>query len=220
MGGGGSAASAPLDTAALDRGWFTPREKLIRVAWNIVQATLFRASPRRADAWRSMLLRLFGARVGRGCLIRSTIKVEVPWNLSIGTGAQIGEQAIIYNLGPIWIGDHAVISQFTHLCAGTHDFARSDFPLLKARIAIGAYAWVAADCYVGPSISIGEGCVVGARSNVFNDLPAWKICVGSPAKPVKDRPFRRVDDSGRTIAVRTPAGWRDPLPDETFEGAA
>lgn len=180
----GSRRQLPEGTVA---GFFTTREKIARLGWNIVQATIFRYSPRRADAWRAWLLRRFGARVGRVSLLRSTVRVEVPWNIEIGDGAQIGDRVYLYSLGPITIGAHTIVSQFSHLCAGTHDYERTDFPLLRVPIRIGSHCWIAAETFVGPGVTIGDGVVVGARASVVKDLPAWKVCVGSPARPVSDR---------------------------------
>ncbi len=168
-------------------GYFTRREKIGRLLWTVVQATLFRFSPRRADGWRAFLLRCFGARVGRVRLLRGTVRVEVPWNVELGDGAQIGDGVYLYSLGTISIGDHTVVSQFSHLCAGTHDYERTDFPLLRVPIRIGSHCWIAAESFVGPGVTIGDGVVVGARASVVKDLPSWKVCVGAPARPVSDR---------------------------------
>ncbi len=168
-------------------GFFTRGEKARRVLWNITQATLFRFSPRRADRWRAWLLRCFGAKVGRVKLLRGTVRIEVPWNIEIGEGAQIGDRVYLYSLGPIRIGAHTVISQFCHLCAGTHDFERSDFPLLRVPITIGSRCWIAAEAFVAPGVTIADGVVVGARASVVSDLPAWSVCVGCPAKRIGPR---------------------------------
>jgi putative colanic acid biosynthesis acetyltransferase WcaF len=176
-------------------GFFSFREKLGRQLWHMVQETIFRFSFRRADRWRAFLLRRFGATIGRNCLIRSNIKVEVPWNLTIGDNCMIGEAAILYSLGPITIGDNTIISQYAHICAGTHDYTRSDMILHRVPVRIGSDVWVCTDVYVGPGVVVGDGALVGARSTVVRDLPAWQICVGNPAKPVRKRPFTRVDAS-------------------------
>lgn len=163
------------------------REKLGRTLWYAVEGTLFRWSPRVVYGWRNWLLRRFGARVAPSARIRSTVTIEVPWNLSVGPDAIIGDSVILYCLGAVSIGARALISQYCHLCAGTHDHTRPDYPLLRAPIQIGDDVWLAADVFVGPGVTVGIGSVVGARSSVFTDLPAWKICIGSPARPIKDR---------------------------------
>ncbi len=180
-------------------GHFSTQEKVRRLIWNMVQATLFRFSPRRADRWRASLLRLFGAKVGRVELLRNTVRVEVPWNLDIGDHVQIGDAVYLYSLGPITIGDRSIVSQFVHVCAGTHDFERLDFPLVRIPVHIGEDCWIATDTYIAPGVRISDGVVVGARANVVRDLPEWTVCVGSPAKPVKAR--RLVDtQTGETLS--------------------
>jgi putative colanic acid biosynthesis acetyltransferase WcaF len=188
-------------------GHFSTREKIGRLLWNIVQATAFRFSPRRADGWRAWLLRRFGAKVGRVELLRSTVRIEVPWNLEIGDDVQIGDAVYLYSLGPIRIGPRSIISQFTHICAGTHDFERLDFPLVRIPVSVGSDVWIATDTYVAPGVTIEDGVVVGARANVVKDLPGWKVCVGSPAKPVKDRRLTDPSD-GRLMSpsIDTPRG--------------
>lgn len=173
-----------------EAGEFSIRHKARRALWYIVALTLFRWSLRRADRWRAFQLRCFGANVGKRCLIRRTAWFEIPWHVTIGDDVMIGEHAIIYSLGPISIGDRAIVSQYVHLCAGTHDHRDRSMTLLRVPIHIGSDTWIAADCFVGPGVSIGDGTVVGARSNVFTSLPAWKLCFGSPARAVRERTFR------------------------------
>ncbi len=165
-------------------------EKVGRMLWYVTEATLFRFSLRPMYGWRNFLLNRFGARVHPTARIRSTATIEVPWHLTVGAQAVVGDHAILYCLGPVTIGQRATISQYAHLCAGTHDFTRSDMPLLKPPITIEDDVWIAADVFVGPGVRIGEGTVVGARASVFSDLPAWKICVGNPARPIKDRELK------------------------------
>lgn len=162
-------------------------EKIGRMLWYLTEATLFHWSPRPMYRWRNFLLRLFGAQVHKSARIRPTVTVEVPWNLTVGKQSIVGDFAILYCLGPVTIGERVTISQYAHLCAGSHDFTRSDMPLLKPPIVIEDDVWVSADVFVGPGVRIGQGVVVGARANVFSDLPPWKICVGSPAKAVRAR---------------------------------
>ncbi|HEY3343319.1 MAG TPA: putative colanic acid biosynthesis acetyltransferase [Anaerolineaceae bacterium] len=156
--------------------------------WWLVQAVFFHPSPQVLYGWRRFLLRLFGARIGRDVLIRPTASVTYPWKVSIGDYAWIGDEAVLYSLGEISIGSHAVISQRAYLCAATHDYTRPTFDMLAAPIQIGEQAWLAADVFVAPGVTIGCGCLVGARSAVFHDLPAGMMCYGSPAVPVRPRP--------------------------------
>lgn len=179
--------SPPADPDARHRSPWTFGERLGRVLWTIVESTLFRWSPRPCYRWRNFLLRRFGAKVHPKARIRPTVTVEIPWHLTIGPNTSVGDCAVLYCLGPITLGARVSISQYAHLCAGTHDHTHPDLPLLRPPIVIEDDVWIAADAFVGPGVRIGAGTVVGARSAVFNDLPAWKICVGTPAKPIGDR---------------------------------
>jgi putative colanic acid biosynthesis acetyltransferase WcaF len=161
-------------------------ELLGRVLWALVQP-LFAWSPRLLWGWRRMLLRLFGAKVGRHVHIHPSVRIMIPWNLEIGDYATVGSRAILYALGPIRIGASATVSQNTHLCAGTHDYHDRTMPLVKAPIDIGAEAWICADAFVGPGVSIGARAVVGARAAVFKAVPAGMIVIGNPAKILRNR---------------------------------
>jgi len=185
-----SPAAPPADDAAARHlSPWTRGEKIRRLLWAAVEMTLFRWSFTTMNGWRAWLLRRFGARIGRSCVIRRTVHVEVPWHLAMGDHSCLGDHAIVYCLGRITIGDRVSISQYAHLCAGTHDYTRPDLPLLRPPIEIGDDVWLAAETFVGPGVRIGAGAVVGARSSVFGDLPPWMVCVGSPARPVKAREY-------------------------------
>lgn len=105
----------------------------------------------------------------------------------MGECSTISDDVDCYAVDLIVIGDHTTVSQYSYLCGATHDHTHPRFPLVPKPIRIGSQCWIAADVFVAPGVEIGDGTVVGARSSVFANLPAWKICVGSPAKPIKDR---------------------------------
>ncbi len=169
---------------------FSRGNRIGRVLWATVYWTLFRPSPRPLHAWRAFLLRLFGARMGKGTHIYPGVRIWAPWNLECGDAVGVASGAILYNQGFITLGRRAVVSQGAHLCAGTHDHEQPGFPLVTRPITVGAEAWLGAECFVMPGVVIGEGAVVGARSVVVKDTPAWMVCVGNPAKPVKPRVWR------------------------------
>jgi putative colanic acid biosynthesis acetyltransferase WcaF len=107
--------------------------------------------------------------------------------VAIGNHAWIGDDVVLYSLGEIEIGDNAVVSQRSYLCAASHDYTHPDFPIYAKKICIRAQAWLAADVFVAPGVTIGEGAVIGARSSVFEDMPNRMVCYGYPCKPVKIR---------------------------------
>lgn len=173
---------------------FSLRNRLARLIWNLVEALLFRLSPKPLHGWRSFLLRCFGAKVGRSVHVYPNVKIWAPWNLHLSDECGIANGAILYSQGKIWIGERAVISQGAHLCAGTHDYTKSGFPLITKPIHIGNYAWVAAEAFIHPGISIGEGCVIGARSVVAKNMPDWMVCAGHPCTPIKPRVMEKLEN--------------------------
>lgn len=161
---------------------------LRRWLWLAVQSTLFRWSPRPCHGFRAWLLRCFGAQITGPVVIFPTARITFPQNLFLAPRSMVGPAVTLYNLAPIRLEYGANLSQGSHLCAGTHDFTRWSMPLVTKPIVIGRNAWLGADVFVGPGVTVGELCVVGARSVVVKDLPPRKICAGSPCRPLKDRP--------------------------------
>ncbi len=168
---------------------YTRAEHLRRLTWAMVQRTLFRWSPRPCHRWRVALLRAFGAQVpdSTGIKIYPTVDVSFPWKLTLESETLVGPHVRLYNLAPVTLRRGATLSQYTHLCAGTHDFMRWSMPLVVAPIVIGDNAWLGADVFVGPGITIGELAVVGARSVVVRDLPSRMVCAGNPCRPLRER---------------------------------
>jgi len=160
-----------------------------RFAWNLVQATMIRRSPARAMAWRRFWLRRFGAKLGHLSGIRPTTTIVHPWLLELKDCAMLGDHVRVYNLGPITVGEHSVVSQNAHLCAGTHDYSKPDLPLLREGITIGQGVWVCADAYIGPGVTIGDNAVIGARAVVVRDVEPGVVAAGNPARAIKPRPM-------------------------------
>lgn len=166
---------------------FRGKSKVTVQLWGVVYALLFRPSPQVMYGWRRFLLRCFGAKVGKKVILRPTSQITYPWKVSIGDYSWIGDDVVLYSLGEISIGSNTVVSQRSYICTGSHDYLSENFDIYAQKITIGSKCWLATDVYVAPSVNIGDGTIVGARSSVFKDLPSNKICVGSPAKPTKER---------------------------------
>lgn len=155
--------------------------------WWLIQYTLFAMSPQFLYGWRRFLLRAFGAKIGSGVIIRPNVRVTYPWKLSVGDNSWVGDNVELYSLGEIRIGTNAVVSQRSYLCTGGHDYESIAFDIFAKPIVIEDGAWVATDVFIAPGVTIGMGAVVGARSTVLQDMPSGMICVGQPAKPIKER---------------------------------
>jgi len=166
---------------------FRGKSKITVQLWWIVYAIFFKLSPQFFYGWRRFLLRSFGAQIGKKVIIRPSAQITYPWKVKIGDYSWIGDEVVLYSLGEIDIGNNTVISQRSYICTGTHDYNSEDFRIYAEKITIGSKCWLATDVYVAPSVTIGDNTVVGAKSSVFKDLPSNKVCLGSPAKPIKDR---------------------------------
>ena len=164
------------------------RNKLGRLCWNIAYTLFFRPfGLPHLNFYRAGILRLFGATVGKNCVISSKIKIWAPWNLVMGDRCVIGFDALLYNPGMIILGNKTTISQRAHLCSASHDFNSIHHELITAPIHVQDRAWVASDAFVGMGVTIGEGAVVGARACVYKDVEAWQVVGGNPARFIKKR---------------------------------
>ena len=165
---------------------YSKLELFRRMCW-IPGACLFHVIPRPLFGVRNWLLRRYGGQVGRSVRISNTAKIQYPWLLTIGDYSAIGDHAIVYNLGPLTIGCRVTISQYAHLCGGTHDHRSTDFELMRCPIHIDDDAWIAADAFVGPGVKVGQGAIVAARAVVVREVPAWSIVAGNPARRIGQR---------------------------------
>ena len=172
------------------RKW-TRRELFGRLLWDVLKGPLFSWTPRQFWVWRRIVLRLFGARIARHVQIYPSVKIAVPWNLAVGESSAIGDGAIIYSLGPVTLGERVTVSQYAHLCAGSHDYRDPSLPLTKPSIEIGDGAWICAEAFVAPGVSVGARAIVGARAVTTHDVPDDQIVAGNPARMIRMRPPMR-----------------------------
>lgn len=183
-------APALVNLRDYNQSWFDRgRPGWIILLWWLVQAIVFPLTPHSFHSSRVAVLRLFGAKIGRGVSIRPTARFTYPWKVSIGDYSWIGDDVVLYSLDRITIGQHCVISQKTYLCTGSHDVNDPTFRLKTTPIEIGNGAWIAADCFIAPGVKIGANAVIGARSTVFRDMPNQQICWGNPCQVRCPRPI-------------------------------
>jgi putative colanic acid biosynthesis acetyltransferase WcaF len=162
--------------------------KVKRLLWHLVWLVAFRVTPNWClDRWRIALLKLFGAKCGKGCRVASNVRVWAPWNLNLGHYVCLAEGVDCYSVSPIQIGNKVTVSQRTFLCSASHDISSLSRPLIHSPIIIEEHAWICAEAFVGAGVSVGEGAVVGARAVVTRDVEAWAVVAGNPAKFVKRR---------------------------------
>ncbi len=191
-----SASDAIIEAPSLDQlqEFANPhglKNKLLRVLWGWVWLLLFRPSPRLLFGWRAMLLRLFGARIEHGAHIYSKVKFWAPWNLTMGPRSTLADDVDCYCVAPITLEAGATVSQYSFLCSASHDITDPAGALVTAPIVIKAGAWIFADVFIGPGVTIGEGAVVGARSSVYRDVEPWTVVGGNPARFIKKRELKK-----------------------------
>lgn len=166
---------------------FSLRNRLRRVLWIVCWTLLARWTPPPLHNWRAMLLKVFGASIGRGCRVHASVRIWLPSNLELGDNVLVGPGAILYNQGRITIGSDSVVSQRAHLCASTHDVSDGHFQLLLRPVTLEKKCWVAAEAFVGPGVKMGEGAVLAARGALFEEAEQWTIYRGNPATRLRPR---------------------------------
>lgn len=167
------------DIANFERG----KPSWLVMLWWLIQAIAFPLSLHNFNLWRCLWLRLFGAKIGKGVVIRPSARFLYPWKVEIGDYSWIGDDVVFYSVDNIIVGSHCVISQKSYLCTGSHDLSNSSFALITAPINIGNGTWVATDCFIAPGVNIGSNSVIGARSSVMKSIPSQQVAWGTPCVP-------------------------------------
>ena len=172
-----------VDLRTYDSNFERGKPNWLVMLWWLVQAIAFPLSLHNFNSFRCFLLRLFGAEIGRGVVIRPSARFIYPWKVAIGDYSWIGDDVVFYSVDRITVGCHCVISQKSYLCTGSHDISDRSFALITAPIAIGNGAWVATDCFVAAGVNIGSNSVIGARSSVMKSIPSRQVAWGTPCIP-------------------------------------
>jgi putative colanic acid biosynthesis acetyltransferase WcaF len=166
---------------------FSTSEKIKRLIWNVTWLFLCRWTPAPLHAWRAMVLRLFGAKIGKTNFIYPNCKIWAPWFLETEDVVTIGPGVEVYNPGGVYLGHHSILSQDAYVCGATHDYNSIDFTYVKKRIIIEQYAWICSKAIVLPGVHCYEGSVLGAGAITSKDLDQWSVYGGNPAKRIKSR---------------------------------
>jgi putative colanic acid biosynthesis acetyltransferase WcaF len=170
-----------------DKGRFCRgRSKFVEILWLTLDSTV--VSSRIPGSFpRRLILRAFGARMGKHVIIKPGVRIKFPWRLAVGDYTWVGENVWIDNLAPVEIGANCCISQGAYICTGNHDFGVQTFDLIVKGVKIEDGAWVAARSIIGPGVIVGEGAVLSLGSVATSDLAPWGIYQGVPATLIKQR---------------------------------
>ena len=161
--------------------------KFTEVIWYIIKVFFFLSALPYPSKFKVILLRLFGAKVGIGLVIKPRVNIHFPWKLVVGNNVWIGEEAFLLNFEQLSIGDNVCISQRTFLCGGNHDYKTPSMPYRNGPITLMDGSWVGASTFVGPNVTIGIDTVVSAGSVVTQSLEGNGIYRGNPAIFIKNR---------------------------------
>lgn len=167
----------------------TPRQRWRAILWRHGGAAIVRCTPYPAYRIRNVLLRIFGARVGRGVRWRRTARLDAPWQLELGDAAMIGDRVWIAGEEFVRIGARTTVSQGTTLLT-SRAMGMNDLGMAQGAITIGSDSWIAADSMLLPGVRIGVGCVVGARSVVTSEVLGYQVVAGDPARVVATRQLK------------------------------
>jgi len=183
-----TATQSPVQLGNYDNSWFNPGGSLLRrSAWFFLAEPIVRSAWIPSSALRVALLRLFGASVGKGVVIKPSVSVKYPWHLVMGDHCWIGERVWIDNLTTVRIESNVCISQGAYLCTGNHDWTDPHFGLMIAPIHLSEGAWVGARSILTPGSLLGRGAVAAAGAVVVGSIPDFQIYAGNPAKFIKMR---------------------------------
>ena len=150
------------------------RPRVVEALWILISG-VFVSSWLPGSAWRVLLLRLFGAKIGQSVVVKPRLLVKFPWRLSIGNHCWLGERLWIDNLADVIINDNVCISQGVYFCTGSHDWASITFDLVVKQINVESHVWVCARSSIGPGVTIREGAVVAMGCVISKDISSWTV---------------------------------------------
>jgi putative colanic acid biosynthesis acetyltransferase WcaF len=176
--------------------------RLKMAAWEWCWVLFCSWTPKPLNPWRLMWLRLFGATITGTPFVHQRARIQLPWNLTLGDRACLGDRANAYSLGRIEVEEGAVIAQEAYLCTGTHDFSDEGWPLVTRDISVGRRAFVGARAFVLPGVRIGRDSIIGACSVVTRDVQPETISAGNPCVLIRvreDVPHSKIWETGNGL---------------------
>lgn len=167
----------------LDRGASKVKEML----WYVIKVVFFLSAIPYPSKFKVFLLKAFGAKVGKGLVIKPRVNIHFPWKLVVGDNVWIGEEVFFLNFELLTIGNNVCISQKVFVCGGNHDYKDPTMPYRNGVIVLEDGSWVGAASFVGPNVKIGINTIVSVGSIVTKSLPENGVFSGNPLKLVKER---------------------------------
>ena len=158
--------------------------QLILIAWRLIWLFTCSWTPKFMNPWRLFILKVFGATILGIPFVHSTVKIQIPWHLTMKHRACLGDKSNAYSLAEIEIHEDATVAQEVYLCTGTHDFKSPTYQLMAKKIIIKKNAFIGARSMILPGIKVEENAVVGAMSVVTKNVTKDYIVAGNPARKI------------------------------------
>lgn len=177
------------DLSIYNNSWYNPGPALKRFCWYWVNIIFFKTGLFPFYGLKRFWLRIFGAKIGTGVLIKPFVNIKYPWLLEMGDHIWIGEQVWIDNLGKVKIGNNVCLSQGAFLLTGNHDFTKLSFDLIVKPITLEEGVWIGANAIVCPGVICNSHAVLAVGSVATSNLDGYSIYSGNPAVKIKDRFF-------------------------------
>jgi putative colanic acid biosynthesis acetyltransferase WcaF len=178
------------DLSRFNNDWYVPGPRLKILGWYFINALLINTYLPVPLLLKIGLLRLFGAKVGQGVVIKPAVNIKYPWLLTIGNHVWVGEGVWIDNLAPVILADHTCLSQGAMLLTGNHNYKMSTFDLMVGPITLETGAWVGARATVCPGVQVGSHAILAVGSVATHHLAPYTIYQGNPAVSVRKRTIR------------------------------
>ena len=176
-----------VDLSQYNNKWYKPGRIHKRVLWYLAWMAFFRTSIPYPSAFKSRLLRVFGAKIGFNVVIKPRTTIKYPWFLQIGDNCWIGEDSWLDNLDYIRIGDNVVISQRSYLLTGNHNYNSVKFDLIIKSIQVEDGAWIGASAIITPGVSVATHSIITAGSVLSQNTEPYGIYKGNPAELIRKR---------------------------------
>lgn len=178
------------DLSKYDNSWYHPGRKVVSVVWYFVNSLFVRPSWSVSSGFKICTLRLFGAKIGKGVVIKPKVNIKYPWKLTIGNHCWIGEEVWIDNLAQVTLEDNVCISQGAFIECGNHNYKKSSFDLIVKPITLREGSWVGAKCNIAPGVTLESHAVLSIGSTATKNLESYKIYSGNPAVFIKERSIK------------------------------
>ena len=176
-----------VELSNYDNHWYKPGSILKRNLWYVINRIFFKSSWIISSSIKIFWLKLFGAQIGKGVVIKPNVNIKFPWKLNIGNYCWIGQNVWIVNLDKVTLEDNVCVSQGAMLMCGNHNYKSTSFDLMIAPIYIENGSWIGANSTVGPGVLVGSHAVLCLGAVAYKNLDAYTVYNGCPAMPLKKR---------------------------------